>query len=665
MTAESQYGDPGMEDKPLDDGVDDGNNNDFNVVVEETYYEQNEELDYDDDAPTEEVTPARLEGHELDDDANADDEEEDAPINAESVRPCKGKDAPVWGRLGTPVGDRSTTDTETGETAELMQSVLLGSPQGDPIEEESNPRRSRRSDRESTVLSDSSRRSRGHSSDSSRSSCRSTGSKRRRDPKGKTPKDPDTLNVPESTTPRQSPRQKLIKMTEPSSKSTTSTPTVSSVVQLAEMPAQDLMRARLNDMERRITGVTGEPSPPLSRSRRRSDTGLRPNRPRYPMTQKLRLKQMETLCVENRDEYIYRMTYEVNMDRYAHFTEDLKVLGSNAEEMIRQVIATCVWAYEYHQLTKQIEGPYLPYLLWSPTPRVEGWRMPTIRSGHCNDYRAEVKRGWRYLVVLLQFWMDNNATIRIRGGPVRPISPLANVVKETANLILPEGFHIYWKNVVEDTPWYRHRDYASLIAVSPAKPVNRLEKAMRLYHEKTSELLEKNRAKRQGWLPRSPAVETSYSRRPEEGEPVAGQFDDEDLSHGVYNPLETPMTTPIQDEETAVTERPESQLATVTQPTQDVPTPQGTRRFPTFTSPRYRQEEIASQGDPADMPELLPRTPGTTPKTTPKPSPGTTPKATPLSSPNRPSPVKSSLRGRSRGAVNSPSGRGRGTPLPP
>ena len=372
---------------------------------------------------------------------------------------------------------------------------------------------------------------------------------------------------------------------------------------------------------------------------------------------------METLCVENRDEYIYRMTYEVNMERYAHFTEDLKVLGSNTKEMIRQVIATCVWAYEYHQLTKQIEGPYLPYLLWSPMPRVERWRTPTIRSGHCNDYRAEVKRGWRYLVVLLQFWMDNNATIRIRGGPVRPISPLANVVKETANLILPEGFHIYWKNVVEDTPWYHHREYARLMAVSPA-PVNRLEKAMKLYHEKTSELLEKNRAKRP-WLPRSPAAETSYSHRPEEGEPVTGQFDNEDLGHDVYDPLETSMTPPVQDKETAVTEPPESQLATVTQPTQDVPTPQGTRQFPTFTSPRYRQEEIASQGDPADMPELLPRTPGTTPKTTPKPSPRTTPQVTPMSSPNRPSPVKSSLRGHQRGAVNSPSGRGRGTPLPP
>ena len=109
------------------------------------------------------------------------------------------------------------------------------------------PRRSRRSDKESTVLSDGSRRSRGHSSDSSRLSCRSTGSKRRRDQKEKQhtePKDSSTLTVPEPTTPRQLPlRQKLIKMTEPHSQSTvTTTPTVNSVVQLAEIPAQDLMR---------------------------------------------------------------------------------------------------------------------------------------------------------------------------------------------------------------------------------------------------------------------------------------------------------------------------------------------------------------------------------------------------------------------------------------
>ena len=127
--------------------------NDYNVVVKETYYERGEEeLDYDDDAPVEEDAPAQLDNQGLDNYDNADEEEEDDHTIARSVRPQKGKDTLVWGRLDTPVSDRSTTDTETGETAELMQSVLLGSPQGGPIEEENNPRRSRRSDRESTSV---------------------------------------------------------------------------------------------------------------------------------------------------------------------------------------------------------------------------------------------------------------------------------------------------------------------------------------------------------------------------------------------------------------------------------------------------------------------------------------------------------------------------------
>ena len=118
--------------------------------------------------------PAQDEGSrpvDEDKDVNADDEEEDDPAVNESICPKKGKDAPVWGRLGTPVGDRSMTDTETGETADLMESVVLGSPDGDPSNEESPPSRSRRSDRESSILSDNNRRSRGYSSDSSRSSC--------------------------------------------------------------------------------------------------------------------------------------------------------------------------------------------------------------------------------------------------------------------------------------------------------------------------------------------------------------------------------------------------------------------------------------------------------------------------------------------------------------
>ena len=87
------------------------------------------------------------------------------------------------------------------------------------------------------------------------------------------------------------------------------------------------------------------------------------------------------------------------MDRYDHYKDDLKVLGSNAEEMIHQVIATCVWVYKYYHLTRHMEHPYIPYLLWSPMPMVEHWRMPTRHLGRCDDYHAEIKKNWRYLVI--------------------------------------------------------------------------------------------------------------------------------------------------------------------------------------------------------------------------------------------------------------------------
>ena len=181
------------------------------------------------------------------------------------------------------------------------------------------------------------------------------------------------------------------------------------------------------------------------------------------------------------------------------------------------------------------------------------------------------QESWLYLVVLLQFWMDNNVTSRLLGSPVQPISPLANVVKETANLILPKGFHIRWKNVVEDTPWYRHRDFAKLLPTSP-DPVNRLDKAMRLYHEKMEKKLRQTWASRQGRASHSPVAETTDARRPEEIEPINGQFDDEDLDHDVFDPLETPTTTPVQDEGQAPTVPLEPQSATSSQGVENAPT---------------------------------------------------------------------------------------------
>ena len=80
--------------------------------------------------------------------------------------------------------------------------------------------RSCRSDRQHTVLSNDSCRSRGYSSDSSRSSSCSTNSKTSKHNQERkaggmpSTKTSDRLNVPKVATPHQSPQQKQLKMTD-------------------------------------------------------------------------------------------------------------------------------------------------------------------------------------------------------------------------------------------------------------------------------------------------------------------------------------------------------------------------------------------------------------------------------------------------------------------
>ena len=126
LSAEAHYGDPGEENELNVTKGNDQEDSDYDVVVEQTYYEPGkEELDYDDDLPAGEedivVRDAYDDGKSYDEDEDelADDNDakdiNDEDEAAKSTHLKKGKDAPVWGWLATPVGDRSATDTETGE----------------------------------------------------------------------------------------------------------------------------------------------------------------------------------------------------------------------------------------------------------------------------------------------------------------------------------------------------------------------------------------------------------------------------------------------------------------------------------------------------------------------------------------------------------------------
>ena len=140
------------------------------------------------------------------------------------------------------------------------------------------------------MLSDEGRHSRGYSLDSSRSSCQSSGSKgskHRQERKGEecsTSKTSDHLDV-EPTTSCQSPRQKQLRIAEASAQPGMFAPsthpltfptasTMSSMIGPVQLPPHDVMCARLNEAERRMEGISGDPSPPLSHDQRQTDTGL-------------------------------------------------------------------------------------------------------------------------------------------------------------------------------------------------------------------------------------------------------------------------------------------------------------------------------------------------------------------------------------------------------
>ena len=205
---------------------------------------------------------------------------------------------------------------------------------------------------------------------------------------------------------------------------------------------------------------------------------------------------------------------------------------------------TCTWAQEYHDLTERTPDPYLPYMLWAQPSKFNEWEVPTIDDLTHFKYRAKCRERWKYLIVLLQFLTDNNAIVWIRGSPIWPMSVLAKLIKDTANCILPTGFHISWKHIIKKMLWYKFQDYEWLPAIMTPRPKQRLEEVMLHYHKKVCQLLKDqwhsclthSRSNCQNPLP---APITSKAS-------VEGQFND--LGQHPYYPLKMTTDTLIQDE---------------------------------------------------------------------------------------------------------------------
>ena len=166
----------------------------------------------------------------------------------------------------------------------------------------------------------------------------------------------DQLKVHETTIPRQSPQQKQLKMANlnawsampvPMTAASMSQPgyRVSLQVTQVQMLEQSLLHLALQKTEAKMEGINHPQSSlsPLAWERRRSDTGLCPKKPHFHLNQILDAKMMKVLCLNHLDKFIYQTTYKIDMRRYDHFKDDLKVFSNNVEEILLQIVTTCMW----------------------------------------------------------------------------------------------------------------------------------------------------------------------------------------------------------------------------------------------------------------------------------------------------------------------------------
>ena len=99
------------------------------IVIKEEYFEQQEEeeLDYEDDAPVKECEQVIEECEQV-----VEEGEQVVEVNEdEETTVMEVKEPTVWKRLSDPIDEWASTDTNIGEAASLMESVLgIQSPKG-------------------------------------------------------------------------------------------------------------------------------------------------------------------------------------------------------------------------------------------------------------------------------------------------------------------------------------------------------------------------------------------------------------------------------------------------------------------------------------------------------------------------------------------------------
>ena len=149
---------------------------------------------------------------------------------------------------------------------------------------------------------------------------------------------------------------------------------------------------------------------------------------------------------------------------YQEEIHSLRYFGRNARDFTMGIVAIVDWGRRYLDKGLRYPIPTLPPYLFTPLPeaRQVGAQVPvkpTQLGNPGGDVHNRSRESWKWLVTMLQFWMDEASVTdgAVYGGCVRPGSALAEYVMNTVNPGLEPGSKVTWEDVVTQTPWMSKR----------------------------------------------------------------------------------------------------------------------------------------------------------------------------------------------------------------
>ena len=149
---------------------------------------------------------------------------------------------------------------------------------------------------------------------------------------------------------------------------------------------------------------------------------------------------------------------------YPDEVKSLRYFGRNARDFAMGIVAIADWGWRYLDKGLRCPIPTIPPYLFTPLPEARqlGAQVP-VRPSQLGAPRGDVRQccreSWKWLMMVLQFWMDE-ATVTdgaMYGGCVRPASALAQYVMDTVNPGLEPGSKVSWEDVITRTPWLTKR----------------------------------------------------------------------------------------------------------------------------------------------------------------------------------------------------------------